>query len=133
MFRPGEVWRDVDGNPINWWHHDLTGWAPNEARSAVAPTPNGPWKELGNPCLGKGAELTYGAQSTFVLPVPGRPDAFIFMADQWRPGNLADSRYVWLPMFFKRTVAMYPPRPFVRWREAWDLSEFEAQGKGVSS
>ena len=112
---------------------DCTGWAPNEARSAVAPTLNGPWKELGNPCLGDGAEVTYGTQSTFVLPVPGKPGAFIFMADQWRPDNLADSRYVWLPMFFKRTVTMYPPRPFVRWREGWDLTELETLTKGAIS
>ncbi len=101
---------------------DCTGWAPNEARSAVAPTLQGPWRELGNPCLGEGAELSFGTQSTFVFPVPGKKDAFILMADQWRPDNLADSRYVWLPITFRRTVAYYPERPFVRWQDAWDLS-----------
>ena len=106
---------------------DCTGWHPNEARSAVAPSLAGPWRELGNPCLGEGAELTYGGQSTFVLPVVGKPGAFIFMADQWRPDNLADSRYVWLPVFFKRTVPHYPPRPFVRWHEEWDLSALDPQ------
>lgn len=104
---------------------DCTGWCPNEARSAAAPTLYGPWKELGNPCLGEGAEITYGCQSTFVLPVEGKPGAFIFMADQWNPENLHESRYVWLPMFFKQTVCSQPPRPFVRWLDHWDLSVFD--------
>ncbi|MEI6168227.1 MAG: glycoside hydrolase family 43 protein [bacterium] len=104
---------------------DCTGWAPNEARSAVAPALAGPWRECGNPCLGEGAEIAYGTQSTFVLPVAGKPGAFILMADQWRPDNLADSRYVWLPMFFKTTVLNQPPRPFVRWVDKWDLTIFD--------
>ena len=104
---------------------DCTGWLPNEARSAAAPALQGPWRELGNPCLGEGAELTYGGQSTFVLPVQGKLGAFIFMADQWRPANLADSRYVWLPVSFRRTVPYYPPRPFVCWQASWDLSVFD--------
>lgn len=104
---------------------DCTGWHPNEARSAFAPTLLGPWKELGNPCLGEGAELTFGAQSAFVLPVHGKQGALIFMADQWKPENLHDSRYVWLPVSFRKTVVFYPPRPFVNWRNRWDLSVFE--------
>lgn len=104
---------------------DCTGWQPNEARSAFASSIWGDWKEFGNPCLGEGAETTYGAQSTFVLPVAGKPGAFIFMADAWRSENLADSRYVWLPVTF-RAIAGYPaPRPFVRWHDAWDLSVFD--------
>lgn len=50
---------------------------------------------MGNPCLG-GSEMeiaqTFGAQSTFVLPAPGRPGRFIFMADQWNPEDLSSSR-----------------------------------------
>lgn len=42
-----------------------TGWAPNAARSAVAESVWGPWRELGNPCEGPGAETTYDSQSTF--------------------------------------------------------------------
>ena len=55
----------------------------------------GNWTLLGNPCLGETemeAAQTWGAQSTFVLPVPGRPARFIFMADQWNPDNLSASR-----------------------------------------
>jgi hypothetical protein len=93
-----------------------TAWEPNAARSAVADNLMGPWKELGNPCLGKDSENTYHAQSTYVLPVQGRENVFIFMADRWNQWNLPDSRYVWLPIVFAEDG-----RPMVRWREHWSL------------
>lgn len=111
---------------------DCTSWYPNEARSAVAPCLCGPWRELGNPCLGAGAETTFGAQSTFVLPVAGQPGAFIFMADQWRPSDLADSRYVWLPLVFRQPPNPFPPRPHAIWHDKWDLSLFGAGDTGRS-
>jgi hypothetical protein len=94
-----------------------TGWAPNAARSAVSPSVWGPWTELGNPCVGPDAELTFQAQSTYVLPVPGKPGAFIFMADRWRPENAIDGRYVWLPIRFEETAGQ--TRFFVPWIESW--------------
>jgi beta-xylosidase len=98
---------------------DCTGWAPNAARSAVADDIFGPWTELGNPCVGEGAELTFESQSTFVLPVHGKKDAFIFMGDRWRPENAIDGRYVWLP------IKIEDGKPVIRWYDAWDLSVFK--------
>lgn len=49
-----------------------TGWKPNAARSAVAPSIWGPWTELGNPCQGENSETTFHSQSTYILPVSGR-------------------------------------------------------------
>lgn len=83
-----------------------TGWAPNAARSMVADAMLGEWRELGNPCVGEGAERTFGAQGTFILPVQGRPDTYIFMADAWRPANAIDGRYVWLPLQFTEDGAL---------------------------
>ncbi|HVM50445.1 MAG TPA: glycoside hydrolase family 43 protein [Candidatus Acidoferrum sp.] len=101
-----------------------TAWAPNAARSAVAPQALGPWTELGNPCVGQDADKTFHAQSTFVLPVAGLPGSFIFMADRWEQWDLANSRYVWLPL------EVGPDgKPVVRWRDRWSLSE---KGKGAS-
>lgn len=77
-----------------------TGWNPNAARSAVAPSIWGPWTELGNPCVDEGFELTYHSQSTFILPVNGKKDAFIYIGDRWKPENAIDGRYVWLPISF---------------------------------
>lgn len=95
-----------------------TGWDPNPAHAAVATSIFGPWRELGNPCRGPGAEVTFGCQSTFVLPVAGRPGCFIALFDRWQKWNLADSRYVWLPLEFDRDQ-----RPVIRWRDHWSLTE----------
>jgi hypothetical protein len=92
-----------------------SGWDPNAARCAVADSVWGPWTELGSPCEGPGAETTFGAQSTFVLPVAGADDAFIFMADRWNPKALYASTYVWLPIRFVNDV------PRIEWADEWEL------------
>jgi hypothetical protein len=99
---------------------DCTGWAPNAARVSVAENIFGPWDEIGNPCLGSGEQITntFNSQPTFILPVQGRQDAFIFMADRWRPQNAIDGRYVWLPVEFRHDV------PTISWHDEWDLSFF---------
>ena len=106
---------------------NCTGWNPNAARSAVAESIWGPWKDLGNPCTGAtprnhlGPELTFGAQSTFILPVHGQPGAFIALFDTWRSENLMASGYVWLPIRFEKD------RFSISWLDAWDLSVFNAK------
>ncbi len=102
-----------------------TGWAPNAARLAAADSIWGPWEELGNPCLGTGAQIanTFESQSTFILPVAGRTDAFIFMADRWRPQNAIDGRYVWLPIVFRHDV------PMIAWHEAWTQDDAFSNAK----
>lgn len=94
-----------------------TAWTPNAARSAVADSIWGPWKELGNPCRGDDATNTFHAQSTFVLPVQGKKDAFIFMADRWKQWDLQDSRYLWLPLEFDAEG-----KPTAPWRSSWTLN-----------
>lgn len=96
---------------------DCTGWAPNAGRLSVADSIGGPWEELGHFAVGTGAQLAhcFESQPTFVLPVAGRDDAFIFMADRWRPKDAIDGRYVWLPLEFAHGV------PVVRWRDSWTL------------
>ena len=99
---------------------DCTGWAPNAARVSTAASIWGPWEELGNPCMGRGAQIanTFESQPAFILPIAGNPDAFIFAADRWRPRNAIDGRYVWLPIVFKHGV------PMVTWHDVWDLRSF---------
>lgn len=98
-----------------------SGWAPNQARVSVADSIWGPWEELGNPCLGDGLQTstTFNAQSTYVLPVPGRPGAFIFAADRWNEYNASDGRYVWLPIHFQHGV------PLIRWHAQWNTGIFD--------
>lgn len=96
-----------------------TGWDPNAARSFVADHIMGPWKSLGNPAKGEGASITFDSQSTYVLPVQGKEDAFIFMADRWEPQNAIDGRYVWLPIEFNEG------KPELKWHEEWSLDFFD--------
>jgi beta-xylosidase len=100
---------------------DCSGWNPNPARLSRADSIWGPWTELGNPCVGTPSQLadTFESQSTFILPVAGRKDAFIFMADRWRPKNAIDGRYIWLPVQYKNGM------PFLEWKDRWDLTFFQ--------
>lgn len=103
-----------------------TGWAPNAARSAVATHIFGPWQELGNPCEGPDSALTFHGQSTFVLPVMGTKNTFIFMADKWNPKNAIDGRYLWLPVVFKANKFK------VMWSESWELED-QAKQKSINN
>lgn len=96
-----------------------TGWDPNEARMFSAPNIWGPWTRHPNPCVGPNSELTFGGQSTFVLQLPEKKDAYIFMADMWRPKKPSDARYIWLPIQFK------DGKPYVEWMDSWTLNFFD--------
>ncbi|MFC0513566.1 glycoside hydrolase family 43 protein [Mucilaginibacter angelicae] len=95
-----------------------TGWAPNAARWFSAKSIWGPWTYHGNPCQGPDSKITYGGQSTHVLPVAGKKDAFIFMADKWTPKDAIDGRYLWLPISFKGDDIE------ISWMDNWNLSVF---------
>ena len=96
-----------------------TGWDPNAARMFTAKSIWGPWEAIGNPCVGEDAYLTFHSQSTFILPVRGKKDAFIYMGDRWTPTNPIDGRYIWLPIQFENG------KPVIYWKDQWDLSVFK--------
>lgn len=98
----------------------LTGWKPNPARLAVANSIFGKWEFLENPCRGNENErkTTFKSQSTYIIPLIGKKDAFIFAADRWNPNNISDSRYVWLPIKFEKG------NPFLEWKSFWSISDF---------
>jgi len=106
------------------------GWNPSDARLFTAPSIWGPWEQLGNPCVGPEdrTRITFESQSTHVLPVQGKKDAFIFMADRWRPDNAIDGRYVWLPIRFDKDG-----KPFIEWMDEWDLCLFDAPAAAANS
>jgi hypothetical protein len=93
-----------------------TGWSPNPAMIATADSIMGKWTEMYNPCKGPNSNNTFLSQSTFVLPVPGKPGKFIFMADQWNKTNLENSRYVWLPLIFRNDSVV------IEWKDKWSFS-----------
>lgn len=97
-----------------------TGWAPNKARLFSAPSIWGPWRQHDNPCRGKDADITFGGQGTFVLPVGNN---FVFMADIWRPKHPSDARYVWLPITFEDGM------PVIHWHDEWNLDTKKARNE----
>ena len=90
-----------------------TGWEPNEARLFSASSIWGPWKQHLHPFIGKGAEKTFGGQSTFVIST--LENRFVFMADVWKPESLMYSKYIWLPIGFDDTG-----KPVIEWKESWN-------------
>jgi hypothetical protein len=99
-----------------------TGWNPNPARMFVADAIAGPFKSLGNPCQGinpynkLGPEKTFGGQSTFVMPAPGKTDEWIAMFDIWNPKEPIKAGYIWLPLRFENDL------PVIRWETEWKTS-----------
>src|SRR6185436_10214888 len=87
-----------------------TGWSPNPATYAVASQLLGPWQEYDNPCTGEEAETTFQSQSTFILPVKGKSDQYIFMADKWNKLDIENSKYVWLPLLIKNSKVEIIPQ-----------------------
>ena len=108
--RNGRYWMITSG---------CTGWKPNRARLLTAASIWGPWKRYDSPMRGKGADTTFGGQSTFVLKVHGLEDAYIFMADVWRPAHPSDAQYVWLPVDFDAEGF-----PVITWKDHWSPDYF---------
>ncbi|XP_038996872.1 uncharacterized protein LOC120121617 [Hibiscus syriacus] len=109
-----------------------TGWAPNEALAHAAESMMGPWETIGDPCIGGTNTFRLAAflsQSTFVIPLPGSPGSYVFMADRWNPAQLNDSRYVWLPLTVGDPAGPFEfdfgfpswPRVSIYWHQKWRL------------
>jgi len=73
-----------------------------------------------NPCTDSHAQVrtAFDSQSTYVLPVEGKTDAFISMADRWCPANPMNGQCSWLPIRFEGD------QPAIRWLDSW-LSIFD--------
>lgn len=95
-----------------------TGWEPNEARMFSSQSIWGPWIQYPNPCRGDKSEITFGGQSTFIQKIEGKKDAYLFMADMWRPKNPINGKYIWLPVQFENDI------PFIQWMDEWKLDIF---------
>lgn len=106
-----------------------TGWDPNPGRLSVSDNMMQGWKALGNPCRGTEQEnkTTFSSQSTYVLPVKGKKNAFIFVGDRWKSDSLIDSGYIWLPVEFENGI------PFLKWYKSWDLNFFNKKNEPKSN
>lgn len=94
-----------------------TGWDPNQAKYAVADSMLGHWEMRENPCTGKDADKTFYGQSTHVLPIEGKRNAYIAMFDRWNKKDLINSRYIWLPIIFKGDSVEIP------WMDSWEIDK----------
>jgi hypothetical protein len=93
----------------------MTGWRPNPDVFATAPSLAGPWTEFKN--LAPPEANTYNAQSTMLLHVAGsKTPTVIFMGDIWKPKELWDSRYLWMPLDMQNG-SMHLPAP-----QPWQLN-----------
>ena len=64
-------------------------------------------------------EIRKTSVSTYILKVEGLKDAYIFMADIWRPMHPSDARYIWLPIKFGAAG-----EPIIPWKDEWSMDEF---------
>jgi hypothetical protein len=90
----------------------MTGWRPNPDVFATARSLAGPWTEFKD--IAPPEVNTYDAQSTMLIKVIGsKKSTVIFMGDIWKPKELWDSRYMWMPMDVDHgTMQLPPPQPW---------------------
>ncbi len=88
-----------------------TGWDSNEARVWSADSIFGKWKNDGSPCEGTARSITYDTQSTSVFQAEN--GQWIYYGDRWNRDELADSRYIWLPVRFEEG------KMIIRWQNEW--------------
>ena len=90
----------------------LTGWRPNPNVYATAPSIEGPWTEFKD--IAPPETNTYTSQSSMLLKVTGsKTTSVIYMGDRWKPKELWDSRYIWMPVEIGDGKLVLPePRPW---------------------
>ncbi len=76
---------------------ELTGWACNDNKYAMARSIAGPWSKW-NLFAPEGSQ-TFVSQTAYILPVTGsKATTIMFMGDRWNSSALGASTYVWLPL-----------------------------------
>jgi hypothetical protein len=87
----------------------MTGWRPNPNVYATAPSLAGPWTEFKD--LAPPEANNYDSQSTMLLKITGsKQTTVLFIGDIWKPKELWDSRYLWMPLEMG-SGAMFLPAP----------------------
>jgi len=81
---------------------ELTGWAANDNKYAMATNIAGPWSGW-NLFAPEGSQ-TFVSQIAYILPVTGsRGTTMMFMGDRWNASDLGASTYIWLPLSVTET------------------------------
>ncbi|MCE0496398.1 MAG: family 43 glycosylhydrolase [Methylacidiphilales bacterium] len=96
-----------------------TGYGPNQADYAVSELVHGPWKSMGDPCIGDTRKTTFDSQVSSVFIHPHKKNLIFAVADRWNAENNSTATYVWLPLTVEgETLKM-------QWREEWRIEDFE--------
>ncbi len=75
----------------------LSGWDANPNKYTTATALAGPWSAFQD--VAPPATRTYTSQTASILPILGtKQTTYLYLGDRWKPDNLTDSRYVWLPL-----------------------------------
>ncbi len=90
----------------------LSGWAPNPNVYATATSLKGPWSTFVD--IAPPETNTYTSQSSNLVKVVGsRHTSVIYVGDRWKPDDLTDSRYIWMPVEIGNGKMRLPePRPW---------------------
>ncbi len=90
----------------------LSGWSANDNEYATAPSLSGPWSAFKN--VAPAGTKTYESQTAFILPVKGsKTTSYLYAGDRWKPSDLQDSRYIWLPLHIEgQTMSLSPLAPW---------------------
>ncbi len=97
-----------------------TGWAPNQARYYRADSVLGEWTDCGDPCVGDTKMTTFDSQSTCVFLADEEKGTYIYMGDRWNSEDLANSRYIWLPVEFDGEGGMH-----LNYLDEWSMEDFQ--------
>jgi hypothetical protein len=104
-----------------------TGWNPNQAQYASAPSIEGPWSPLQN----IGDSITYDTQSTYVIPVQGtETTTYVYAGDRWQDPDLISSKYIWLPIKMNGTTLGLDY--YEQWRLNLTTGEWSAYDEFIS-
>ena len=86
----------------------LNGWENSDNDYVTAPSLAGPWSDYQG--LAPAGTHTYDSQTAFILPVKGRKATrYIYIGDRWKPNDLGDSRYIWMPLTLQGQGLSLPP------------------------
>jgi len=90
----------------------LTGWRPNPNVYATASSLSGPWTAFRG--IAPPEVNTYDSQSSMLIKVAGtKSTAVIYIGDRWKPKELWDSRYIWMPLEIGNgKLALPEPKPW---------------------
>ena len=103
----------------------VTGWPPNLNKFSTSTSVLGSWSLPVSPFQVDAVEdvtTSYRSQTTDVLTIAGRSDAYVYIGDRndssnYNGGSLYNSRHVWLPMTFDTSGMMS-----ISWRNNWNLN-----------